>query len=133
MIYGTRKGAADCGVKVTLADPITSDTQIDDVVDYVETTLRNNPEIDAIVTASTSSAMGAVAGLEKTGAQVGREIDVSTKEAIPFLKLFRADILTTTEKVGAAGEFLARAAIQAIRSPLTTPMQHLEIPSAQDS
>ncbi|MCG3268673.1 LacI family transcriptional regulator [Yoonia sp. I 8.24] len=133
MIYGTRKGAAECGINVMLADPVTSDTQIDDIVDYVVTTLRTHPEIDAIMTASTSSAMAAVAGLEKTGAKVGREIDVSTKEAVPFLKLFRADILTTTEKVGAAGEFLARAAIQAIRSPLTTPMQHLEVPSAQDS
>ncbi len=133
IIYGTRKGAADRGLNVTLADPVTSDTKIDDIVDYVDITLRNHPEIDAIMTASTSSAMAAVAGLEKIGAKVGREIDVSTKEAVPFLKLFRADILTTTEKVGAAGEFLARAAIQAVRSPLTTPMQHLEVPSAQDS
>jgi LacI family transcriptional regulator len=133
IIYGTRKGAAERGISVTLADPITSDTKIIDIVDYVEKMLCNHPEIDAIITASTSSAMAAVAGLEKTGAQVGREIDVSTKEAVPFLKLFRADILTTTEKVGTAGEFLARAVIQAIKSPLITPMQHLETPSAQDS
>ncbi|SFR31689.1 transcriptional regulator, LacI family [Yoonia tamlensis] len=132
MIYGTRKAAAERGINAILADPITSDTQIDDVVDYVLQTLRSRPEIDAILTASTSSAMGAVSGLEQTGAQVGREIDVSTKEAIPFLNLFRADILTVNEKVGAAGAFLARAAIQAIRSPLTTPMQQLEIPLAKN-
>jgi len=35
----------------------------------------------------------------------------------------RADILTIEEYVGSAGEFLAKAAIQA-----EPPMQHLEIP-----
>ncbi|MDP5359212.1 MAG: transcriptional regulator, partial [Paracoccaceae bacterium] len=78
---------------------------------------------------STSSAMAAVAGLEQHGAQVGQQIDVFAKEAMPFLKFFRADILTLAEQVNTAGDFLARAAIQAIRKPEEAPMQGLEVPS----
>jgi LacI family transcriptional regulator len=50
---------------------------------------------------------------------------------MPFLKLFRADILTISEQVNDAGNFLARAAIQAIRKPDETPMQKLEVPSQE--
>jgi len=129
MILGTRKAAAECGAELIVAETVTSDSYINDIVAYVSETLAANPDIDAIISASTASAMAAVAGLEQNGAQVGKEIDVFTKEAVPFLKLFRADILTTAEQVGAAGEFLAKAAIQAIRAPNDPPMQHLEIPS----
>lgn len=129
MIAGVMDAATKRGLQITLADAVTSDSSSADVVSYVLATLGNRPEIDAIITASTSSAMAAVAGLEQHGATVGREIDVFAKEAIPFLKLFRADILTISEKVGTAGQFLGEAAIQAIKDPDAPPMQHLEIPS----
>lgn len=129
MISGVMDVAAERGLCVSLAETVTSDSTSEDVVTYVRETLRADPAIDAIITASTSSAMAAVAGLEQQGATVGKEIDVFTKEAIPFLKLFRADIMTISEKVGTAGAFLAKAAIQAIRDPDAPPMQHLEIPS----
>ncbi len=129
MISGVTETAAKHGVNITIADGITSDTASAEVVGFVRETLQARPQIDAIVTASTSSAMAAVAGLEQYGAQVGREIDVFAKEAMPFLKLFRADILTLAEQVNTAGDFLARAAIQAIRQPLEPPMQGLEVPS----
>jgi LacI family transcriptional regulator len=100
-------------------------------VAHVRQALKDHPQIDAIVTASTSSAMAAVAALEQHGAQVGKEIDVFSKEAMPFLKLFRADILTISEQVNSAGDFLARATIQAIRKPEDPPMQELEVPSQE--
>ncbi|KJZ18942.1 LacI family transcriptional regulator [Loktanella sp. S4079] len=129
VIFGTRQAASECNVEIMLADPVTSDSYISEIVTYVSDTLAKYNDIDGIITASTSSAMAAVAGLEQRGAKVGKDIDVYTKEAMPFLNLFRADILTTAEQVGAAGEFLAKAAIQAIRSPTAKPMQHLEVPS----
>ena len=129
MISGVRDTAAQEGIALTLADKVTSDSASQDVVTYVADILRADPTIDAIVCASTSSAMAAVAGLEQHGATVGQQIDVFAKEAIPFLKLFRADILAISEKVGTAGQFLGQAAIQAIRDPDAPPMQHLEIPS----
>ncbi|MBE0412269.1 LacI family transcriptional regulator [Yoonia sp.] len=129
MIRGVTDVAADRGIALIVATAVTSDSASEDVVADVMDVLRADPAIDAIITASTSSAMAAVAGLEQHGATVGREIDIFTKEAIPFLKLFRPDIMTISERVGTAGAFLARAAIQAIKDPDAPPLQCLEIPS----
>lgn len=106
----------------------TSDDPSDIVIDDVTAYLKAHPETDAIVAASTTTAMAAVAALESLGKTVGREIDVLSKEATPFLKLFRAEILSMSEAVGEAGDFLAKAAIQAIREPDLPPMQFLEVP-----
>jgi LacI family transcriptional regulator len=129
MIAGVRESGQANGVHVMIADGITSDTPSAEVVAHMRQVLNDHPLIDAVVTASTSSAMAAVAALEQHGAQVGREIDVFSKEALPFLKLFRADILTISEQVNTAGAFLSKAAIQAIHKPDEPPMQGLEVPS----
>ncbi|MEL6838093.1 MAG: LacI family transcriptional regulator [Pseudomonadota bacterium] len=129
MIAGVTESGAAHGVTVTIADGITSDTPSADIVASLFQTLGEQPQIDAVVTASTSSAMAAVAAIEQFGAQVGQQIDVFAKEAMPFLKLFRADILTISEQVNTAGTFLAKAAIQAVRKPDEPPMQELEVPS----
>ena len=129
VISGVTEAGAAHGVNVTIADGITSDTPSADAVAFVRKFLEQHPATDAVVTASTSSAMAAVAALEQHGAQVGQRIDVFAKEAMPFLKLFRADILTLSEQVNTAGDFLAKAAIQAIRKPEDPPMQGLEVPS----
>lgn len=129
MITGVTEAAQAAGIGLTIPDDVTSDMASAEVVTILRRALDANPQIDAIVTASTSSAMAAVAALEQHGARVGQEIDVFAKEAVPFLKLFRADILTISEQVNTAGDFLARAAIQAIRKPEEPPMQALEVPS----
>ncbi len=132
MMAGVRDACAARGVTLTIPDAVTSDSDTNAVIDYIRAALGATPQIDAVITASTASAMAAVAALEQTGATVGQQIDVFAKEAVPFLKLFRADILTMSEQVGAAGEFLAKAAIQAIRKPDDPPMQGLEVPSDAD-
>ena len=131
MIAGIEEIGATHDIAVTIADGITSDSPSADVVTFVRDPLKSRHEIDAVITASTSSAMAAVAALEQHGATVGQEIDVFAKEAMPFLKLFRADILTISEQVNTAGNFLAKAAIQAIRLPKEPPMQGLEVPSGE--
>lgn len=128
MIAGVTASGAAHGVNVMIAQGITSDTPSALVVGHVTDYLTRHPETDAVVTASTSSAMAAVAAIETHGAHVGQEVDVFSKEAMPFLKLFRADILTISEQVNTAGDFLAKAAIQAIRQPNEPPMQALEVP-----
>lgn len=133
IMEGIRTSAAANGVCATIADGITSDTTSVEVVAYMREFLKGHPHIDGIVTASTSSAMAAVAALEQNGGKVGREIDVITKEAMPFLEYFRADVLTISEMVNTAGDFLARAAIQAVRNPNDPPMQQLEVPSKEAS
>jgi LacI family transcriptional regulator len=129
MIAGVSGAVREGGIDLTISQTVSSDNKSAEVVAFVIETLTRHPEIDAVIVGSTTSAMAAVSAIEQCGKTVGKEVDVFAKEAVPFLKLFRADILTLAEKIGIAGEFLAKAAIQAIRTPDLPPMQALEVPS----
>lgn len=130
LVDGMRSAIAKNGQSLHVLTDVTSDDTSDAVIKSVTAYLAQNPQTDAIVAASTTTAMASVAALESLGLTVGREIDVLSKEATPFLKMFRAEILSMSEAVGEAGGFLAKAAIQAIRDPDLPPMQFLEIPDA---
>jgi len=126
---GALAAVAGGPVRLTIARGITSDSSSAEVMAAITEMLTADPGIDAIICSSTASAMASVAALETCGRKVGEDIDVFAKEAIPFLRLFRPGILSVQENVKEAGEFLARAAIQAIRNPELPPMQGLEIPA----
>ena len=70
---------------------------------------------DGLLVGSTTAAMAAVAGAERSGMRPrpgfrrGRERGRS-----PFLRRFRQEIIVIREDVGRAGEFLARALVAAI-------------------
>jgi LacI family transcriptional regulator len=127
-VLGASRAAAAHKVKLGIADGITSDSSSLDVRSRIGEILVADPSIDGLICSSTSATMAAVAGLEAGKLGLGREIDVFSKEAIPFLNLFRKEIIAIKEDVKAAGEFLARAAIQAIKEPHLPPMQGLEVP-----
>jgi len=57
---------------------------------------------------------------------------VVAKEAIPFLRLFRPQLITVQEDVGRAGQVLASAAMQAVHDPDAPPMQELDVPTRTD-
>ena len=128
ILSGVFGQAQTCGMIVDHLTSVTSDSASEEIAHAVRQRFVERPELDSIICASTSAAMAAVGAVEGLGLRLGQDVDLFTKEAIPFLKLFRADILTVSEQVGSAGEFLAQAAIKAIRSPNEPPMQFLEVP-----
>lgn len=128
MINGAETAAREAGVNVTTHPTVTSDMARIPITDQVRRTLEDQPEIDGIICASTSAAMASVASLEKAGRDLGLNIDVFAKEAVPILEWFRPGILTVFEDVTIAGAFVARAAMQAVRAPDKPPLQFLEIP-----
>ena len=83
---------------------------------------------DGIVVGSTTAAMAACSGAESMGLQIGRDFDISAKEAIAFLRRFRRDIIVTHEDVGRAGGFLARALMTAMEQQGAEPDQFLDTP-----
>lgn len=131
VVTGLQSQAAVYDMSLNVIPTVTSDDMIPDIVEAVQAVLIADPTVDAIVATSAHAAMAAVSALEQQGMVLGNEIDVITKEAVPFLKLFRAEILTLSEAVGTAGEFLAKAAINAIQNPTASPMQYLEVPSGR--
>lgn len=131
-VDGTESAAAALGVRVIRVTGVTSDDPGEQVRVVTEAFLRENPDIDGIICSSTSATMGVVGALEACNHQIGQDIDVFAKGSIAFLRLFRPGILVVEENVKEAGEFLARAAIRAIKEPHLPPLQGLDVPREDD-
>jgi len=128
MIAGAEAGVAKFGLSVQTHPLATSDMARVPLTNFISEALAAQPQIDAILSGSTSGAMAAVAAIEKAGRKLTVDIDVFAKEAVPILDWFRPGILTVFEDVGLAGSFMAKAAMQAVRRPDDPPMQCLEVP-----
>lgn len=127
IVAGAMAAGRAAGVEVRLIAEATSDSPGRDVRAAAGAALALGA--DGFICASTSSAMATVAEMEERGLAVAREADIFSKEAIPFLGIFRPGIMAVREDVGRAGAVLARAAIRAIREPDAPPLQDLEVPS----
>ena len=131
MVAGATCAGAEVGATVRVVRGVSSDQPGAAVQAALAAILPDG--IDGLVCASTSSAMASVAALEATGMRLGQGIDLVAKEAIPFLSLFRREIIALQEDVARAGDVLARAAIRAIREPDAPPLQDLEVPVDNDN
>lgn len=129
LVQGLRERAVANGLQLDILSDVTSDSGNLVVAEAIAAYITTNPSTDAIVTASSDAAMGALAGVERSGKTVGVDFDIFAKEPVPFLKLLRPEFLTMSESVGSAGDFLARAIIQAIKEPDLPPMQFVEVPT----
>ena len=128
IITGFVDEAAQLGLVLEVAEGMTSDSSSDDIELAATLRFRGANPPDGIVSASTTGAMAMVTGVERAGLVIGRDFDIVAKEAINFLHRFRKEILVVREDVGAAGEFLARALIEAIERRDAPPRQHLDRP-----
>jgi LacI family transcriptional regulator, galactose operon repressor len=129
MIAGATAAAADLGARIVILDDATSDSPSPDVTEAVLESLNDLPDIDGFIAASTPSAVATTVAIETTGRVLGRDVDLISKEAIPFLAAFRKEILVVHEDVSQAGAFLARAIMQAVDHPELPPMQKLVRPT----
>ena len=130
---GAGRAAQEAGVALRELDGVTSDSALHEVQEALGRALDGAEPPDGLICSSPSAAMAAVAAIEGRGLALGRDIDLFTKEAIPFLALFRPGIMAVREDVGRAGQVLARAAIRAIREPEEPPLQDLEVPIDEDA
>lgn len=129
MIDGARQAGRTQGVRVHVLGTASSDSPSAQVRGETLAFLEAHPEIDAIMTASVPSAVAATLGAEACGRVIGADLDMISKESMPILKDFRREILVVAENITEAGQFLARAIIQAIDEPEKPPMQKLVAPT----
>lgn len=129
MILGAREEAQAQGVQLHVMQRITSDHPAAQIEAEIAALFSEQVPTDGMIFGSANSCMAAVSGLEEAGLTIGKEIDLFAKEAIPFLKRFRPAIQSLHEDALAAGEFLARAAIERVEKPEEPLMQFLEVPS----
>lgn len=129
MLEGLQSRCRVHGQTLLLIEPTTADSPADEIVHAVQNLFDQHPDIDGIVCPSTWSALAVVAAIEARELRVGQDVDVHTKEASPFLRLFRREILTISESFEVAGQCLAQAAIHAIQQPSALPLQRLDVPN----
>lgn len=130
-IAGTRAAAEKTGLSLKIAKTITSDSRNDLIQTYVQDCLESGAGFDGLISGSPNATMAAIAGLEKAGLEVGKDIDVFSKDTVLILPMFRPGILVVRENVALAGEFLARAAMHAAKNPTAPPMQFLDVPAEE--
>ncbi|WP_236545095.1 LacI family DNA-binding transcriptional regulator [Tropicimonas marinistellae] len=130
IVSGINKTLAEKGLELEILEGVTSHDTNERVRLALAERLARTDVPDGIIAPSTTAAISAVAALEHRGLVLGDNIDVFAKEAAPFLRFFRREVITVHEDVIEAGDFLARAAIRAIEQPDLPPMQALAVAHA---
>lgn len=125
MTEAARKQLAKNGLQLIVMPGATSDDQSAKMREAVTKLLIDEPDLDGLICPSTTSSIAATVAIEASGRELGSDIDLFAKEAIPFLRHFRNEIMTVTENVAEAGAFLAQAAIAQIKDPSAPLMQKL--------
>lgn len=128
IIDGVAAATAAASARYEILETVTSDSPSLEIEARVHARFGEDDRPDGILCASTSAAIAATAGIEVSGLALGHEVDVIAKEALPFLRRFRPEILTVFEDVARAGTVLTQAVIQAIDSPDLPPIQVLDAP-----
>jgi LacI family transcriptional regulator len=125
---GVAAAAARLGCTVVVPQHITSDTPGTEIEREMRPYLQGPDACDGFVIPSANAARAMIAAAEDLGLVIGRDFDVAAKEAMPFLRRFRREILTVFEDVSMAGTFIARALIHRIGHPDDPPLQLLDRP-----
>jgi len=130
IVAGAQAAAGAAGASVEVIADATSDSLQGTIHEAVGRAMAAG--IDGLIIPSPTGAMAAVGAIEARGLRLGHDVDLFAKEAIPFLTLFRREIIAVPEDVARVGEVLARAAIRAIREPGAPPVQELDVPTDDD-
>lgn len=128
MMGGFFAAAKRLGVTAEVLQTVTSDSAAPLIEAAVIARIRQGDVPDGILMGSTSAAMAGVTAAESCDLRLGQDLDVVAKEAIPFLNRFRRDLIVVHEEVAQAGDFLARAVVDAIERRDTGATQFLEQP-----
>lgn len=132
MITGALQESAARGLTFEVAESCTSDSSANDIEEAISRRMSQSPRPDGLISGSTTGAMAAVTGAERSGLKIGKDFDLASKEAIGFLHRFRPEIIVGKEDVARAGHFLARAVMAAIEGRAPELAQDLQIPILSD-
>ena len=117
------------GVDIQAMSNLHAEMAAEQISAWFEDAKSSGQTADGYIISSPMACIAVVDALERQGVKLGQEVDVFSREAIPFLKYFRPQIHLMREDVGWVGTHLARAVVQAIRAPNAKPLQGLEVPN----
>jgi len=129
MIDGFYRAGHRLGCQYRVLEGMTSDSSIGTIETHVAALMAGDQRPDGVIVGAASATMAVVAAAESAGRRLGRDFDIVSKEAVPFLRFFRNEIIVVHEDVRKAGESLAHALIQAIENKDRPALQALDIPA----
>src|SRR5690606_32231404 len=96
---------------------------------YAEAMMRSGNAPDGIISLSGSSTIALMAGIESAGKELGRDVDLVSKQSAEFLNWIRPEIYTVNEDVRHAGRELAKAVIARIDGIAPELLQSISKPA----
>lgn len=111
---GFDRGLRDFGLKEFPMTGMSNATSLDQIKDVSRTLMSGGNCPDGLISISGSSTIAFIAGAEEAGKQIGKDIDVVSKQSADFLNWIRPEIHTINEDIKLAGRELAKALLARI-------------------
>ncbi len=125
---GFSEGVFECGIGEAPFNGLTLDSPINDIKTKCAELMRRANRPDGIVSGSGGAAFAIVAGIEEAGLQLGRDVDLVSKQSTRLLHWFRPQIFTVDEDIKLAGRELSSAVLKRIEGVDATSLQSLSAP-----
>lgn len=131
MHAGYLRGLRDFGCEpVPLSDATLHDS-LNVVYQAAMALLRDHPETDGIICGSSAGAVAISSAIAATGRQVGRDIDMVSKQPADLMRFIRPDIMAVFEDIRLAGRELAKAVLGRIDGVAPEELQSIFKPDGQ--
>lgn len=127
--HGFTDALAECGLAEAPLPGVNADSSLEQIRDATVELMRRERRPDGIVSSTGGAAFALVAGIEAAGLQLGRDVDIVSKQSFRLLPVFRPQIHVVNEDFRQAGRDLARAVLGAIAGRPVAELQSLVVPS----
>ncbi|QKD01840.1 LacI family transcriptional regulator [Mesorhizobium loti] len=128
-VNGFADALSEVGVSEVPFNTVTIDQSIEQIRTRTAQLMRRNDRPDGIVSSAAASTLAIVAGIEDAGLELGRDVDVVSKQSSEFLHLFRRELFVVNESFRLAGSELARSVLGWIGGAAPGSLQSLSKPS----
>jgi LacI family transcriptional regulator len=125
MHNGYRAGLRDFGCEAVPLRDATIHDSLQVVYRSAMNLLRDHPETDGIICGSSSGAVAISSAIAATGRQVGRDLDMVSKQPADLMRFLRPEIISVFEDIRLAGRELARAVIGRIEGRAPEDLQSI--------
>lgn len=122
------EAARALGLRFEEVDNATISSSLEGLQAAARTHLARNPSCDGFVCSSDMAALAVTSALTEAGRVIGKDFDVIVKGSRRLLAMVNPGIIVIEEDAQRGADFLARAVLQAVRSPKLPPMQEVEQP-----
>lgn len=125
---GYRKALNLHGLKTYPALGFTIDDSLDSVEILAAKLFSRSSRPDGIISMSGGTTIPLCCGIEQAGLQLGKDLDIVSKQSVNILPRFRPQIETVHEDIQMAGRELARLIIASIHETPATQLQTIAPP-----